>query len=527
MKNLIYTISAIVVILIVISPKLFTSKDQITTYIETDQNLDAPKANASAAPRAPSMMSQAKAENGGLIALIANTPKYTWFVKIIGPYQAVKKQVDNLDLVIKTLDLSHGDHLHYDIPKDWTKKQASSMRVASFDAPGGVDISFSKLPAGQSLNANVVRWKKQIGLSGDPTEEELSEVKENWHRVILFNEDRKDMKAPKESKSSQSPHSSSAPFASGMAAVADDANSIMAAIIERPDATWFLKLIGPAQEVRVQADNIITVIGAHSFTAEGKLEYPVPTDWKEVPSSSSMRIASYKTGKVDISLIKLGPKQNIDANVSRWKGQIGLDTQVKVENEIKSFNIQGNTIHIVKLINDNKKVEKAPEAPKAPVAKKVSEKEDCANCENCASKDQHKSNEAKLETLQLNPSDKWKQLSAADGMSLGKYEMKLNDSTYGLSITQMQGPMPMERVYNMWFDQMGLKGQDPNDYIEKVKSSDNKDLDLIKISNDKEILISASFQGTSKIFFKVQGPASQAEEALSEFKSLITSARFE
>ena len=37
------------------------------------------------------------------------------------------------------------------------------MRVASFDAPGGVDISFSKLPAGQNVKANVVRWKKQIG----------------------------------------------------------------------------------------------------------------------------------------------------------------------------------------------------------------------------------------------------------------------------------------------------------------------------------------------------------------------------
>ena len=159
--------------------------------------------------------------------------------------------------------------------------------------------------------------------SGDPTEKELSEIKPDWYKVTLFNEARKDAKPAKSSSSTQSPHgSSSAPFA--MAQVADDANAIMAAIIERPDATWFLKLIGPEEEIRAQADNIITVIGAHSFNAEGMLEYPVPENWTEVESKSSMRIASYKSGKVDISLIKLAGGQNLQANIDRWKGQIGL-----------------------------------------------------------------------------------------------------------------------------------------------------------------------------------------------------------
>ena len=162
MKNITYAIVSLIVIIIVISPKLFENTAEITQYVEYDHSLEA-SAKTQQAPRAPFMMPQAKAENGGLIAIIANTEQYTWFVKIIGPYKSVKDQLGNLDLVAKTLDLSHGDHLHYDIPKDWTKKQASSMRVASFDAPGGVDISFSKLPAGQNVKANVVRWKKQIG----------------------------------------------------------------------------------------------------------------------------------------------------------------------------------------------------------------------------------------------------------------------------------------------------------------------------------------------------------------------------
>ena len=112
-------------------------------------------------------------------------------------------------------------------------------------------------------------------------------------------------------------------------------------------------------------------------------------------------------------------------------------------------------------------------------------------------------------------------------MSLGKYSFKIAEEEYGLSITQMQGPMPMEQVYKMWFSQMGLEGASYKDYIENIQSADDNKLEMIKISNDKEILISASFQGSSKIFFKLQGPATQAEQALTEFKQLIAGARFE
>ena len=113
---------SLIVIIIVISPKLFENTAEITQYVEYDHSLEASAKTQQAASRAPFMMPQAKAENGGLIAIIANTEQYTWFVKIIGPYKSVKDQLGNLDLVAKTLDLSHGDHLHYDIPKRLDKE---------------------------------------------------------------------------------------------------------------------------------------------------------------------------------------------------------------------------------------------------------------------------------------------------------------------------------------------------------------------------------------------------------------------
>ena len=60
-----------------------------------------------------------------------------------------------------------------------------------------------------------------------------------------------------------------------------------------------------------------------------------------------------------------------------------------------------------------------------------------------------------------------------------------------------------------------------------IRSADNHNLEMIKISNDKEIMISASYQGVSKIFFKLKGPATHAENTLSEFKTFIAGASFE
>ena len=189
MKNLTYTVASLIVLIIVASPLLLESEDKITQYVEYDHSLEA-SAKPQTASRASFMMPQTDDKNGGLIALIANTESHTWFVKLIGTYKSVKAQIENLELVIKTLDLSHGDHIHYDVPSDWTKrrrlqcaKPVSMLQVAL--------IFLSKLPSGQDVKANVIRWKKQIGLDGAPTESELIELSQIGSKLFFLIKTRK------------------------------------------------------------------------------------------------------------------------------------------------------------------------------------------------------------------------------------------------------------------------------------------------------------------------------------------------
>jgi hypothetical protein len=53
--------------------------------------------------------------------------------------------------------------IDFDVPDDWQRKPATTMRLASFTAPGDVDVSLTVLGGG-SLQGNVDRWREQMGL---------------------------------------------------------------------------------------------------------------------------------------------------------------------------------------------------------------------------------------------------------------------------------------------------------------------------------------------------------------------------
>ncbi len=59
-----------------------------------------------------------------------------------------------------------------------------------------------------------------------------------------------------------------------------------------------------------------------------------PKTWKSKPSSS-MRLASYLAGNVDISIIRLpGQSGDLNSNLQRWAGQVGLKLSGK---ELEEF----------------------------------------------------------------------------------------------------------------------------------------------------------------------------------------------
>ena len=92
------------------------------------------------------------------------------------------------------------------------------------------------------------------------------------------------------------------------------------------------------------------------FTWE-KPDLWIPTE------GSSMRLASfevpYSTGSGDLSIMELGGSGGgLEANVNRWRGQIGMDplTKIEIENEAENGVSELGTYQLFRLINLEKKM---------------------------------------------------------------------------------------------------------------------------------------------------------------------------
>jgi hypothetical protein len=122
---------------------------------------------------------------------------------------------------------------HWDVPAGWKPAAASTRRIASFVVGDGGDMSVVALgPAAGGTLANVNRWRGQLGLAS---------VAEDALGTIEID------------------------IAGGGKAVVADltgegsgaGKKMLAAIVSRPDRTWFYKLAGPAALVAKERENFI------------------------------------------------------------------------------------------------------------------------------------------------------------------------------------------------------------------------------------------------------------------------------
>ena len=182
------------------------------------------------------------------------------------------------------------------------------------------DLQLSVIPLGPDaadLLPNIDRWQGQVGLPASTITELPGVVK----RVTVgdVNIDTVDLVGPESANPRQ---------------------RMLAAIIARPDKTWFLKLFGPADLVGSQTGNFDAFIKSIHFansaaspaasppvaSGAGGATWNIPTGWQQEPDKP-MRIASFKAGDAELIVTQFA-KDNFGgmlANINRWRGQAGLD----------------------------------------------------------------------------------------------------------------------------------------------------------------------------------------------------------
>jgi hypothetical protein len=142
----------------------------------------------------PATVVRLKGEKQAMLASMVKHGGSTWFIKLMGPTDAVEKQQDAFDAFVKSTrfvdaagpnaaaptpsgeSAAHEQQaaaptgISYDAPAGWEREGPKPMREVSFVVGGKGEVIVTRLPQGVGdLLMNVNRWRGQVGLG--PLEE--------------------------------------------------------------------------------------------------------------------------------------------------------------------------------------------------------------------------------------------------------------------------------------------------------------------------------------------------------------------
>jgi hypothetical protein len=108
--------------------------------------------------------------------------------------------------------------------------------------------------------------------------------------------------------------------------------SIIAVIYRRPQMTWFIK----AKDSKENIDTISSsfknyFIDQMNFDSNQQPDFSHIPDSMKTQNTSSMRVATFLIGEVEISVSQLAGEQDLSANIERWKRQIGAKQDSAVQ----------------------------------------------------------------------------------------------------------------------------------------------------------------------------------------------------
>ena len=259
-----------------------------------------------------------------------------------------------------------GPSLTWKLPAGWTEMPAGAMRVASFSVKGtdGVqaDVSVIPLPgmAGGDA-ANINRWRGQVGLPPAPDDElrkAAQPVEVDGQSAELHD-------------------------LAGVNAGDGSATRILAVVQHRDGAAWFFKMTGNDAFVLSKKSSFIEFLKSLHFAASEKAsalppshppidagaaglpaasesvshpKWQAPSGWKEV-SAGQFLVAKYSIATdggaqaaVNVSKSN-GDGGGLEANVNRWREQLGLAplSAIEVEKQAKDIPMPAGKATLVEL----------------------------------------------------------------------------------------------------------------------------------------------------------------------------------
>ncbi|HWL07752.1 MAG TPA: hypothetical protein VNQ76_05085 [Planctomicrobium sp.] len=234
-----------------------------------------------------------------------------WFFKLMGESDAVLREVPAFTGLVRSLQFSDDGTPHYQIPEKWIASNGPPPRYQTLkltESNPPLEVTVSTLPVNgndisQYLFANINRWREQIGLKV------MDEA--NWMDTAR---------------------------AQGEVIVVPS-NSKLVALVNLNGET---KETGSTRMLAaIVIDGPANLTETTPAPAKSPVTYTRPEGWKE-SAGNAMRLASLEataeSGKVDISVTRLGGGGDTLSNINRWREQVKLEAWK--EEELKDGTVE-------------------------------------------------------------------------------------------------------------------------------------------------------------------------------------------
>jgi hypothetical protein len=243
-----------------------------------------------------------------LLAAIIPHGERTWFFKLMGPSAAVAEHVETFEQFVRSIRFGGDRGITWDTPSNWKEMPGSESRFATLRLNSDPPLELTVVPLGReagSLVDNLNRWRQQIGL--DPIR--ASEVGQMTKSLQL-----------------------------------DGAEATLVDMVSAgPSLPAGHPPVGPA--------------AGRASPERPPLKYNVPDGWKEVPSQSAFRVASFEVvvddQRADVSVSPLtGSAGGLAANVNRWRDQLGLPPvdAPALRDSLQQIDVAGAPAQLVHLV---------------------------------------------------------------------------------------------------------------------------------------------------------------------------------
>lgn len=264
--------------------------------------------------------------------------------------------------------------------------------------------------------------------------------------------------------------------------------SIMAVIYRRPEATWFIKARGKTGLVNEQAVEFNRLF-------VDQMKFKKEPDFSHVPdnylsgSTERMRVATFNLNGLEVSVTKLGPNQDVESNITRWRSQLNMLAKTP---QFVKFLDNNNTV-LVRL-NQPTQQQSAPQPPRQ---------------------------EKLAEFAEVPESSNWQSIDSAGGMASAAFQQTIENQVYQAAVLRLPSNVPVETILGIWKERIGIEA-DQALPSETMKSNAEQDWVLYTLQNDKNHIIVAMLKGDNRYtFLRLSGQAPLAPAAVAEFKTLI------